>query len=310
MSDSENTAKETRKGRPKKIETLSAGGDGNTKPPASDPKISKKQPNQLVFWCFTLNNFDKYNNIIETLDLYFKANCKWYVFQHERGGDMETDHLQGVICLKVAARWTEFNLPKAIHWEKCEKIEASIKYCSKLTYIGGRVSDERIWHSPDIVVPHEELIHWVGWNSYLRDCIVNDVERRKILWFWSASGRMGKTAFTRWCVDKFGAQFCSGGKYTDICNLVFHTDMDKCPVMIFTLPRNHRNHISYSALESIKDGLVSNMKSYANASKKFNRIPHVIIFANYPPDMDPDKMSSDRWIVHQIDFMSGVKNKK
>lgn len=297
----------SRNGRPKKVETLSGGGDCNTNPPPPSTKTTKKepkQPNQLVFWSFTYNNFEE--SEIETLATYFESVCKWWVFQHERGGDMETDHLQGCICLKTASRWTEFGLSKKIHWEKTENIEACKNYCMKLDHIGGRVSDERIWHHKSIVVPHEEKIHWVSWNSYLRDCIINSVEKRKIFWFWSQGGKLGKTSFVRYCYDKFGAQFCSGGKFSDVCNLVFHTDIDNTPVVFFNLPKDQKNHISYSALESIKDGLVSNMKSFKNGSKKFNNIPHVIVFANYPPDTS--KLSADRWIIHQVDYMREVKN--
>lgn len=301
-----------RRGRPKKekleekVETLSLGGDCNTSnPPASDKKPSKNQPNQLIFWCFTFNNFHLINNSVETLVAYFEEHCKWYVFQHEVGGNSELPHLQGCICLKKENRWSNFGLPKQIHWAKTEDIEAQKRYCMKLDYVGGRVRNDAIWCSKDIHPPQEEIIHWVSWNTYLRDCIIHETEKRKIFWFWSEGGKMGKTSFTRWLIDKFGAQFCSGGKYSDICNLVFHTDMEKTPVVIFTLPREHKNHVSYSALESIKDRLVCNMKSFKNGSKKWNRNTHVIVFGNYPPDMS--KLSADRWIIHNVDYMREVK---
>lgn len=289
-----------RRGRPKKnVERLSDGEEGNTNPPSDNKKSSDKQPHQLKFWSFTWNNFEE--SKIETLVLYFKEHCVWYVFQHEIGGNSETNHLQGTIFLKNKARWTEFGLPKQIHWEKTEEINDAIKYCMKLDDIGGRVADDRIWHSPNFHPPMTEKIMWNGWNQYLVDQIRYDSNRRKIFWFWSKCGKMGKTSFVRYCYDKFGAQFATGGKYTDIMNLVYHTDMENTKVIFFTLPREHKAHISYSALESIKDGLVSNMKSFKNGSKKFNNIPHVMVFGNYPPDLS--KCSADRWIVHQIDWM-------
>ena len=287
-----------RRGRPplNRNREISGGVDGNTNTPPESKKDSNKQPNQLKFWSFTYNNFIESD--IETLANYFKANCVWYVFQHEVGGNSHHNHLQGTIQLRQPARWTEFGLPKAIHWEKTENIEAAKIYCMKLDAIGGRISNERIWHSPDIYPPQEEPIKWVEWNSKLRDIIAGPQDNRVVHWYWSEEGRLGKTTFVRHCMKKYGGQFATGGKYTDIMNLVYHTDMDKTPVVFFTLPREHKAHISYSALESIKDGLVSNMKSFKNGSKMFSRIPHVVVFANYPPDTA--KLSKDRWNVVQI----------
>lgn len=80
--------------------------------------------------------------------------------------------------------------------------------------------------------------------------------------------------------------------------------MDTCRCVIFVLPREHMNHISYSALEAVKDGLVCNMKSFKNGSKIFNP-PHVYVFANYPPDTSV--LSKDRWNIINLDYMFGLK---
>jgi hypothetical protein len=80
-------------------------------------------------------------------------------------------------------------------------------------------------------------------------------------------------------------------------NLVFNQDMDTCNVVFFDIPRNHGGKISYSSLESIKNGMVCNTK-YETGVKVFNS-PHIFCFANFPPD-DESCLSQDRWKITQL----------
>jgi len=200
-------------------------------------------------------------------------------------------------------RDTEFKLPKQIHWETLKDYDDIKKYCSKDETHDGK--HRYMWGFPEPIV-HKILMN--TWNEWLINTIQTRPDNRTINWIWSSTGKLGKTSMTRYLVDKHNAQFCSGGKYSDIMNLIYHTDMDRCKVVIFTLPKSSRNNISYSALESIKDGLVSNMKSYANGSKIFNP-PHVIVFANFEPDSN--ELMPDRWNIIQLnpEWMDDIKNK-
>ena len=98
-------------------------------------------------------------------------------------------------------------------------------------------------------------------------------------------------------IVKHNILFCSGGKYTDIMNLVFNNDMDVCDCIMFDIPRANEGHISYASLESIKNGMVCNTK-YETGTKIFNS-PHLFIFANFPPD-DVDMLSEDRWVIQDL----------
>lgn len=260
--------------------------DGNT-----NSSAKSKQPLQYKSHFFTWNNYSE--DHIEILEQTFKSICSWYCFQKEKGKN-GTPHLQGVIGLKKKMRWTEFELPKQIHWEKTRNIDKAIDYCQKLDTAQGDC------YKYGLKEPLKHFVMWNSWNLQLLDTILDTPDKRKINWIWSSKGKMGKTSFTRYLVDKHNAQFCNGGKYTDIMNLIYHTDMDECSCVIFSLPREHKNHISYSALESVKDGMVCNMKSYKNGSKIFNP-PHIIVFANYPPEKE--YLSLDRWNIIRLDYM-------
>lgn len=73
--------------------------------------------------------------------------------------------------------------------------------------------------------------------------------------------------------------------------------MDKCKIVIFDLPRCTLNRVNYAAIEDLKNGHIVNFK-YETGSKIFNP-PHVIIFANEPPE-DLRLLSNDRWVIEKL----------
>ena len=91
-------------------------------------KVSKQFP-QLKNWCFTFNNYKPED--ISLLETKFQEICIRYTFGEEVGEERKTPHLQGCIELNKAQRPTEFDLPKAIHWEKTRNKWSSRDYCRK-----------------------------------------------------------------------------------------------------------------------------------------------------------------------------------
>ena len=74
--------------------------------------------------------------------------------------------------------------------------------------------------------------------------------------------------------------------------------MEKAKCIFWDLPRSTRGSISYSTLESVKNGLVCNTK-YETGVKAFNP-PHIIVFANFPPEK-VEELSADRWKITCLD---------
>ena len=135
------------------------------------------------------------------------------------------------------------------------------------------------------------------WQKEIYELCKTEPDDRSIYWYWEPIGGIGKTQFIKYMVHKENVLFCNGGKYNDIMNLVFNTDMDYCDCIMFDIPRSHGGKISYSSLESIKNGMVCNTK-YETGTKLFNS-PHVIVFANFPPEC-PEELSEDRWHIIEI----------
>lgn len=65
---------------------------------------------------------------------------------------------------------------------------------------------------------------------------------------------------------------------------------------ILDIPRANKNCISYKSIESIKTGLIYSPK-YEGGQAVFNS-PHIIIFSNYPPEIQ--NLSLDRWEIFEI----------
>lgn len=273
------------------LEILEIGENGNTEihsPP------TKKQSTQYLSLCFTYNNYPI--GAIETIETTFRQfkKTKKFVFQEEVCPKTGTPHLQGAIWFASKTRHEELKLDKKVHWEKMRNSDASEKYCQKSeTSLAG--SKPHVYGFPKPLKIIEALYPW---QKEIEDLFKTEPDDRKVYWFWEEFGNVGKSAFVKYMVVKHGCLFCDGGKKSDLINLVFNNDMDNCKCIIWDIPRSAKGHVSYSTLESIKNGLICNTK-YETGVKAFNA-PHIFVFANFPPD-DVSQLSADRWVIKQID---------
>lgn len=254
---------------------------GNTISPSSPTK----QISPAKRWCFTLNNWtdEEYSSIVPII----QENCDVAIIGSEVG-ESGTPHLQGYLEFKAKKRPLNLFSIKRIHWEKSKGTKSqNIDYCSK---------DGKVLLSIGLPKPIKIITDLYPWQKTIEDIITTEPDDRTIYWYWDSGGNIGKTAFMKYCCIKHKALPCVGGKFSDIMNLVFNQDMENTTTCIFNVPRAHREHISYSALEAIKDGIVVNTK-YETGYKIFNA-PHVIVFANFPPDKSA--LSEDRWVITEL----------
>ena len=252
--------------------------EGNT-----EPLSSSKQSSRKTFYCFTLFN---YENIEFEFNRQLKLIAKKYLYGREKCPTTGKTHLQGFIALKKPMRITEIKLAGKPHLEPTQgSEEQNVKYCSK---------DGDIVQYP---TPINLISALRPFQAEIEQIFFTEPDDRSIYWFWESNGGIGKSAFVKYMVVKHGCLFCNGGKQSDLINLVFNADMDSCRAIIWDLPRSTKGHISYSTLESIKNGLVCNTK-YETGVKCFNA-PHIFVFANYPPD-DTEKLSADRWVIREL----------
>ncbi len=240
---------------------------------------------------FTYNNYDpdEIDVIVTVLKTFaYKGKLQTEI------GDEGTPHLQGMIWCKKSHRDTEFKLPKQIHWEKLKDEDNKRDYCNKDETHDGVFRTSWGFPKPLKILSKNKFYDW---QIQIDNCLSYEPDDRTIYWIWSEKGEMGKSTFCKYLAYTYKAVICGKGVYSDIMNIMYNANLDETELVVFDLPRNNGNKVSYSALEAIKNGMICNTK-YETGNKLFNS-PHILIFANAEPDWDC--MSEDRFKVLCID---------
>lgn len=254
------------------------------------PSQSKQAPlrkNHFITW------FYKDIRDLDAPLAIMKNKCYKGCCQTEICPTSKRPHIHFMLWGKKQFRDTELKLPKASYkGELLKDDENKRDYCAKSESHDGlfRIN----WGFP---TPIKIIDSLYPFQQKILDIFQTAPDDRVINWFWEEDGNIGKSSFVKYMVVKHGCQFCDGGKKADLVNLVFNTDMDNCRAIIWDIPRSAKGHISYSTLESIKNGLICNTK-YETGVKAFNS-PHIFVFANFPPD-DTTQLSADRWNIKEI----------
>lgn len=258
---------------------------GNTK------KMPKKIRNERSrAWCFTFNNYE-FCDVAQLTD-YFDEHDIEYVFQEEMES---TPHLQGVLRFKnPRSMLFQRDLSERIHWERCRSWKLSVKYCTKRdTRVGNVYSNiEGLKWRKTIIDPllGKELY---SWQQEVIDIVSKEPDERRIYWIWDPVGNTGKSSLCKHLVLRRGA-IIVGGRCRDAEYAIMKILEERDPeIVCFDIPRSQFNHISYAAIESIKNGMFFSSK-YESGQCVFNT-PHVLVFCNYEPDYS--RLSADRWVT-------------
>lgn len=137
------------------------------------------------------------------------------------------------------------------------------------------------------------------WQTDLKTELDGRVDRRKVIWYVDYTGGAGKSTFARRYrsptntpgLDFTGGFIVNGGKHAD----VYYAYSGE-RVVFFDWSRDHQDSFPYSVVENFKNGYFLSTK-YESRAFRF-RPPHVVVFANWDPDMS--KLSEDRWDIRHI----------
>lgn len=179
---------------------------------------------------------------------------------------------------------------KRIHWEKCRgTVTDNIKYCTK----------EGDYVLNKIVLPKAiKVCTPYGWQLEVLDIIKNEPDNRKIFWYWSVEGGVGKSELCKYLCVNHGAIICSGDA-KDIKYMVvkYHEKHETYPeIVVLDIPKYKGNGVSYVGIEEIKNGCFASSKY--ECDMVVMNAPHIFCFANEGPQMNA--MSKDRWVVKEI----------
>ncbi len=266
--------------------------------------MSKKQVSPAKNWCFTLNRYTPED--VARLKLYASLEGSGVVGMAFQGevGEEKTPHLQGHVAFKNKCRpvgkFKKCLGHARMHLEvRRGSIQANQEYCldpAKRQAGGPRFN----YGFPEMLVKVKE-------NNLRKDQLdIADQFRepedalygRKVFWFWENKGGWGKSFLCKYMVDMMGA-YVVAGKGIDVLSTIAKkvaADGGGPPIIIFDVPRVNEGHVSYQAMEGIKNGLFYSGK-YEGLMVRFNS-PHLLVFANAPPDKT--KLSADRWVIKNL----------
>lgn len=265
-------------------------------PPPLTTIVSTIVPKPLIKQCpkrknhfFTVNNYTE--ELIGGFLSYFDIHATRYAFQEEICPTTKTPHLQGMVMFSEEKRSTIWDPTSKGHWETLKKTDAVYQLKEASRKPNGRQWVKGLPKPLKLITPSKP------WQLDILELLKTEPDDRKIYWFWSEAGSIGKSQFAKYCVHTINCLFFEEGKKSDIMHLIFEAPEERMGAMIVDVPRDNGNNVSYKALESIKNGMIYSSK-YEGGYKLFNS-PHVIVFANLPPQTQ--KMSSDRWVIQNID---------
>ena len=260
-----------------------------------DPPIAKKKkqiaPSKR--WCFTLNNYTD----IEVQELSSKVPilCDKYICGFEIGEE-GTPHIQGFLSFIKKCRPKSHFKNDRIHWEKTRgSLSDNTNYCSK---------EAKVFLNKGMPKPVKLMTREILRSDQLKiaDQFIEDEDElfgRNIYWFYEEIGGWGKSILAKYMVDCMGAMLVQGANNDILCGIQkwIEKNEEAPKIIIFDIPRTNENHISYQAIESIKNGMFFSGK-YESGMCRFNS-PHILVFANETPNYS--KLSKDRWIVEELD---------
>lgn len=232
-----------------------------------------------------------------------------FVFQKE-AGERGTPHYQGVINWKrqreiraLAKRYP------GIHWEVMRGTwDQAQKYCedpSKTVLEPPVYYGCGVVRGPPVYRMRLAVEQRLPWQRQFWEMCQGPAHPRKIYWYWETQGNVGKTSIAHdLIVDMKRSERVAllvSGKAADIksaiaaCMAPKGKEEPREPsVLIWDLPRVRQGYIDYAGLEEVKNGVFFNGK-YESGMVLMQNTPHVIVFANFAPELD--KLSADRWEV-------------
>lgn len=263
---------------------------------ASNP--SSKQCSPAKHWCGCLNNYtdEDYALLIGV----GRSVVPVLIINHEIGEDDGTPHLQIFCTFEPKRRPNAVFNNKRIHWE-VKGSNSTLLQCYK--YHSKKHTQDPNWPTAFCRgwrVPYELHLDLYPWQQEIVNVLEKPPNDRTVRWYFDRQGGIGKTTFQKWCVLNLEGVIILGGKSADlmhgICNYM-EQKLDTPQIILINLTRAMENHVSYTGIEQAKDMCFFSGKY--QGTMVCGAPPHVIVFANFPPQ--EDKVSADRWEIVELE---------
>lgn len=139
-------------------------------------------------------------------------------------------------------------------------------------------------------------IKWNKLQQKILDILIEDVDNRKVHWFYDEFGNSGKSYISKYLQLTRDTYYITGGKQNDILY-----GYEGQQLVIIDLARTYADNLEhiYTIIENLKNGQYLSTK-YETKQKLFD-IPYIMVMANFKPDKS--KLSNDRWdIIDTLEY--------
>lgn len=262
-------------------------------------KPSKTVGNYGRKWVFTYNNYSDVGKQQLLQKLHSYRGCR-YIFGYEIAPTTGTPHLQGYVEFETPR--SKYNLIKfkpdghELYWATARKAkDANISYCTK-------TADNFESNFPEVIqaqILSNEYkdVTWKHFQQEIIDLLKEKPNSRTINWYWEPNGNTGKSYLAKYLAMNDNVVIASG-KRLDVfyqVNTLLSKGISPHLILIDCV-RTDTEFFNYGTIEQLKNGLLYSGK-YEGGKCIFPH-PHVVIFANNPPDVSA--FSRDRWNIVQI----------
>lgn len=252
---------------------------------SSEERNTSKNVPRARRWIAVINNWSE-NDIEKIVSL---SQCNYIIGKEV--GEQGTKHLQCYLEFPNQMRFNTLKryLPTA-HLEKAKmSAQANLEYCSK---DGNYITNMKIPKKLKII--SKDSLY--PWQLDIENLVHEEPDDRTIHWYWDKKGGAGKTALIKRLVHLY--PWITYSTCTKSADIVTQADsMISC--YLFNFSRSCKDFDPYGAIEQLKDGLVSNCKLQKKTVNILMNPPHIICFANKPPNIK--KLSEDRWKIVRLD---------
>lgn len=277
-----------------------AGTDSLNGSPKGDPQGKQWKVN------YHLEADESFESVLNNLSNIFESICDKYIFAEEYGKSGKTRHIEGGFIL-FSDRMRRSAIQSLFKFSDCQKSTGTVKtreykwkkiveYCTKES---NRAVANFSFPRALKIIPYDylrkdqrEIV-----NIFKDPCPPMWESRGLLYWFWEPRGGWGKSVVCVWMVHHMNAAVFAGANKDILFGFKQMVDDGNTPdIVIFDIPRCNENHVSYQAIESIKNGVMYSPK-YEGGMVKYNP-PHILCFSNEKPDTD--EMSMDRWRITEL----------
>lgn len=154
----------------------------------------------------------------------------------------------------------------------------------------------------DKLLKQYEGIKWNKLQQKILDILVENVDNRKVHWFYDEYGNSGKSFISKYLQLTRDTYYITGGKQNDILY-----GYEGQQLVIIDLARTYADNLEhiYTIIENLKNGQYLSTK-YETKQKLFE-IPYIMVMANFKPDKT--RLSNDRWdIIDTIDYQDDIQD--